>query len=144
VPGEDHRRGTHGVGEADQRARIPRLADLDGNRDQPRRAGEHLLQSGRRHFAHGHQPRRSHGVGQGFCRTLADHMDRALLIGQQCCVALRGEFGDEDIANQPARRRGLEQVKTFGQKLIRPPSPDMAMQFDRRGHPGRALGEHRS
>lgn len=36
APGEDHRRGTHGVGDADYRARVARLADLDGHRDQLR------------------------------------------------------------------------------------------------------------
>lgn len=36
APGEDHRRGTHGVGDADYRTRVARLADLDGHRDQLR------------------------------------------------------------------------------------------------------------
>ena len=36
VSGQNHRRGAHGVGDANQRARVARLADLHGDRDQPR------------------------------------------------------------------------------------------------------------
>ena len=135
--------GAHGVGDANQRARIARLADLDGDRDQPRRAGQHIRQPGRRHFAHRHQPRRSDGVGQRFCGPLGHQMDRTLLGGQQRRVPLRRELGDEHLADQSARRRGLDQVGAFGEESSRPPPADVAMQFDRRGHPGRAFGEHR-
>ena len=70
VSREDHCRSTHGVGDADQRARIARLADLDRDRDQPGRPGQHVSQPGLRRVAHRDQTCGSNRVGQRFCGPL--------------------------------------------------------------------------
>ena len=140
---EDHGPGAHGVGDADQGASIAGLADLDGNRYQPGRGRQHVLEPDRRHVAHRHQPRRAHRVRQRFCSPLGDQMDRARLGGQQGGVPLRREFGDEHVAHQPASGRGLDQVGALGEESSDPPAADVPMQFDRRDHPGRAFRERR-
>lgn len=70
-------------------------------------------------------------------------MNRSLVRGQQELVPPRRNFGDEYLPYQPARQRRRYQVGAFGEKTSRPAPAYVTMQFDRRGHPGRAFGEHR-
>ena len=46
-------------------------------------------------------------------------MDHRVVARQQVGVPLRGRLGDENLADQPAPRRGLDQVGALDQKLLR-------------------------
>ena len=82
VSAEDHRRRAHGIGDADQCARVARLADFHADGDEPGRAGQNIVQTGTWQLADRHQAGRSHGVRQGFCSTLSDEVDRCVLAGE--------------------------------------------------------------
>ena len=87
-------------------------------------------------LAHRDQPDRGDGVGQRFRGALGHQMDRApsTPASSDACRCAR-RLGDEHLADQPARRRGLDEVGALGEEASGAPPADMAMQFDRRGHP---------
>ena len=139
VAGEHDRVGAHRVGDPDQRARITGFGDLDRDGDQPRRAGEHIDKVRRRHFAHRDQSDRCHGVRQRFCGAFGDDMHRH--VTQHRPEPGQCGFGDEDLDDEPAPQRRLDEVRPLGEEAFGTAPTGVAMQLDRCRHPVGALGE---
>ena len=139
MPGQHHGVGTHRVGDADQRARIARFGDLHRNRDQPRRRGEHIVETSLGHRTHRHQSDRSHRVRQRLCGAFGHQVHRH--IGQHGAEAGHRGFGRENLGYQSAPQRCLDEIGSLGEKACGAASSDVAVQLDRRRHPVRALGE---
>ena len=120
VPAKDHRCGTHRIGDADQRPRVARFADLHSHCDQPGRAGQHIVERGLVRLTHRHQARRSHRVRQGFCGAFGDEVNSGILPGKQSGKAFGSGLGDKDLPDQSAPGRCFDQVGAFRQKKLRP------------------------
>ena len=61
-------------------------------------------------------------------------------LSQQGTESRQRGFGHEDLGHESAPQRGLDEIRSFGEKAGGAASSDVAVQLDRRRHPSGALG----
>ena len=71
-------------------------------------------------------------------------MEHRLRIAQQRCEAGLRSFGDEDLGDESAPHRGLDEVGSLSEKACGAASSHVAMQLDRCRHPVCAFGERQA
>jgi hypothetical protein len=65
-------------------------------------------------------------------------------VGQHGAESVQRRFGGKNLRYQPAPQCGLDEVWSLGEKAGGAAPSDVAVQLDRRRHPGGAFGERQA
>ena len=118
VADEHHRAGTHGIGDADQGARVARFTDFHADGDQSGRAQQNLRKTGLGSSQTATKPAGVTVSDKAFAARSVTSWTDASCASQQRGVPLRGRLGDENLADQSAPRGRFDQVGAFDQKYV--------------------------